>query len=236
MISHLPEHKIYVEPFGGGASVLLRKPPSKHEIYNDLDDEIASVFRVLRNKEQALQLYELLDLTPYSPAEIPIAYERTEDPVENARRVIVRSYFLFANDSIFRRDRTFRRGPRNNHAQSWSNFIEAFTAFHQRLSGVTIENLPAEKLIRVYDSPETLFYVDPPYVSSTRSQGKYRHEMTDCDHRDLATLLHGVKGKVVISGYASPLYDELYRGWDRHEKLNFNVANRPAMEVLWIKP
>jgi DNA adenine methylase len=113
----------------------------------------------------------------------------------------------------------------------------------ERLQGVLIENLPAMDIIPKYDSPRTLFYVDPPYVPHTRSSlqhasGKkqYAHEMGDAEHRSLAIMLQACAGYVVISGYPSPLYDnELYFDWKRVERKAM-TCHQEKTEVLWTKP
>lgn len=96
IISHFPEHKNYVEPFGGGGAVMLRKHPSYHEVYNDLKDEVVNVFRVLRDPDQAQELKRKIELTPFSCTEFERSYEANGDgPVEKARKTIVRSFMVW---------------------------------------------------------------------------------------------------------------------------------------------
>jgi len=92
IISHFPPHRVYVEPFGGAASVLLRKPRSYAEVYNDMDGEIVNVFRVLRDPARARELERVLRLTPFAREEFELSYIRDEDPIEQARRTIVRAF------------------------------------------------------------------------------------------------------------------------------------------------
>lgn len=118
----------------------------------------------------------------------------------------------------------------------WENYVAGFTAFHDRIRGVAIENMDACKVIRLYDSPETLHYVDPPYVLSTRKGPRYRHELSDNQHAELAELLHSVNGAVIVSGYSCPLYERLFRGWTRHDRRNYNSVRQACTESIWVCP
>lgn len=247
LLSFFPEHRVYVEPFGGGASVLMRKPRSYAEVYNDQWSVVVNVFRVLRDPEQAARLEQLLRLTPYSREE----YEATEtahladlaDPVELARRTILRSFAGFGSAST---NGDFATGFRSNSnrsgttpAHDWVNYPSHVTRFTERLAGVCIEHRPAVDVIRQHDSPRTLFYVDPPYPHSTRNMARgnaaYACEMSDDDHRDLAATLRTVSGMVVLSGYPCDLYDrELYPDWTREERPHHADGARDRTEVVWL--
>ena len=141
ILSFFPLHRIYVEPFGGAASVLLRKPRSFAEVYNDLDAEVVHVFRVLRDPAMAAVLREQLELTPWSRREFYDAYQPTEDPVERARRTIIRSFMSHGTTSR-RRNRTgFRaKAYRQNQtgSQDWVNYPPMVEFFVERLRGVTM--------------------------------------------------------------------------------------------------
>jgi hypothetical protein len=143
LMSFFPDHRIYCEPFGGGASVLMRKPRSYAEVYNDLDDEIVNVFRVLRDPTQSKELARLIHLTPWSRTEFYAAYEPSEDPLERARRTIARTYMAFGTTSR-RANRTgFRAKAYRQHqtgVQDWCNYPDAVASFAERLRGVTIEH------------------------------------------------------------------------------------------------
>lgn len=249
VISMFPPHRIYVEPFGGAAGVLLRKPRAYSEILNDLDDEVINVFRVLRDPDQAALLEAHLRLTPYARSEFKLAYEEAPagDPVERARRTLVRSYMGFGSSAVMRRHFTsFRSNPNRSSttpAHDWASYPDAISAFTQRLAGVVIECRPAIEVMRQYDAPDALHYVDPPYLTSVRSairyEGErkcYRHEMTDDDHRELATVLHSLRGMVVLSGYRSPLYDELFGDYQRVEKAAHADGAAMRTECLWLSP
>ncbi len=222
IISHFPEHDIYVEPYAGAASVLLRKPRSYAEIYNDLDGEIVNVFRMLR--DQGSELERLLRATPFAREEFKGAYETANDPIERARRTIVKSLMGFGSDGI-RNNTGFRNyAGRNRYtipAHDWANYVEGLGFLRERLRGVVIEHDKAIAVMLKQDSPKTLHYVDPPYLASTRtSKGVHRYtvEMTEDDHRELCATLNTLKGKVILSAYQSPLYDDLYAGWSKKKR------------------
>lgn len=248
IISHFPAHRIYVEPYGGGASVLLRKPRSFGEVYNDLDGEVVNVFRVARDHGKALQ--EKLYLTPFARQDFIESYYPSDDPVEQARRTIVRSFMGYGSSSVTCVRSTAQTGTpstgfRANSnrsgtvpARDWKTYAEAFPGLVDRLRGVTIENRDAIDVMSAHDGPDTLHYVDPPYVMTTRNDHRpdYRFELTDDDHRKLADFLKTLKGKIVLSGYASPLYDELFDGWNRLERAALADGAEKRIEVLWISP
>jgi DNA adenine methylase len=245
-----PPHRIYIESFGGGASVLLRKPRTYAEVYNDLDGEVVNVFRVLRDHGPALQ--ELLRLTPFSRAEFDLSYQATEDPLEQARRTISRSFMGFGSAAATGERSGFRANSNRSGttpAHDWANLAEAVPELIERLRGVVIENRDAIQVAMHHDAPDALHYFDPPYVHSTRSEkmrgtanagrasGKaYRYEMDDDGHRAFALAAHGLEGMVVISGYPCALYEELFGGWQRFERAAFADGARARTEVLWLNP
>ena len=237
IIDHLPKHRIYVEPFGGAASVLLRKPRSYAEIYNDLDGEVVNLFRVARDRGD--ELTRALSLTPFAREEFKLSYEPTSDPLEQARRTVIRSAMGFGTSSIGRT--TGFRASSTRNGQTPANdlrfFPYALMPLIERLKGVTIENRDALEVIRAHDSLETAHYIDPPYVASTRDHGRdYRHEMDDADHARLAEALHALKGFVILSGYNSPLYADLYPGWRKVYRATRADAAGERLEVLWLSP
>ncbi|MCG8595638.1 MAG: DNA adenine methylase [Kiloniellales bacterium] len=249
IIDHLPAHRIYVEPFGGAASVLLRKPRSYAEIYNDLDDEVVALFEVLRDPERSTLLRERLRLTPFARAEFEAAYRPGDDPVDRARRLLIRSFMGFGSDGHNPAVTTGFRATSNRSgttpAHDWANLADCLEDTSARLQGVVIERKPAVEVMRQHDGPKTVFYVDPPYLPETRSTksrksgGKYhayRHEMTREDHADLADVLHGLAGMVVISGYDSALYQNLFDGWATSRRQTFADGARAREEVLWLNP
>ncbi len=212
IISHFPPHRCYVEPYAGAASVLLQKPRSYAEVYNDLDGEIVNLFRVLRDPAQARELERLLRLTPYARVEFEQSYQAAGDPIEQARRSIARSYMGFGSASLETTVTGFRDNAKRSGtipAHDWARFPAQLEHFCNRLAGVVIESRDALEVIQRQDDRTTLFYVDPPYPHITRGRvrvHRYRVEMSDEQHRQLAAALHQVKGIVVLSGYDCELY------------------------------
>lgn len=237
IISHFPAHRVYVEPFGGAASVLLRKERSYAEVYNDLDSEVVNLFRVMQS--QGEQLRRLLELTPFARKEFRLAYEPSGDPVERARRLIIRSFMGFGSNGHARvtgfRSNSNRSGT--TPAQDWRNYPECLKAMIDRMRGVVIESADACNIMPTHDSPLTLFYVDPPYLAETRDAGKdYTHELDRGGHARLLERLRTLTGMVALSGYASDLYDEALHDWRRVETAAIADGARPRTEVLWLNP
>jgi DNA adenine methylase len=239
IISHFPPHKIYVEPYGGAASVLLQKPRSGAEIYNDLDGQLVNLFRIVR--ERGAELKAALELTPFSRADFELSYQPAEDALERARRAIVRSFMGYSSNSLNRNSgfRSSVNRTERNAALDWKNYPAHLPIIIERLRGVVLENREAQEVMLNNDTPTTLHYVDPPYVHETRAclekKSLYQHEMNEASHRRLAEFLKTLSGKVIISGYASPLYDELFQGWQRYEREAFTINAAPRLEVLWLR-
>lgn len=247
IINHFPRHDIYVEPFGGGGSVLFRKRPCRAEIYNDLDNEIVNVFRVIRDQLQADQLSTLCLLTPYSRSELGLSNEPSNDPVEQARRTLFRAWSGFGSAGATRGRTGFRTYTKPNKrytpvTSSWARVPDIIKEVTERLRNVIIENRPAIEIMQQHDTPQTLHYVDPPYLPETRSfeGGRYyRHEMGVEDHIELLETVKSLKGHVLISGYDSALYNETLAGWvkKRHKACaSSRFGSVQRSECLWIKP
>lgn len=246
IIEHFPPHRCYVEPYGGAASVLLRKPRSYAEIYNDASGEVVNVFRVLRDPAMAAELERRIRLTPFARDEFRQCttenVEAQEDPVERARMTVFRAFAGFGSASANLAYSTGFRANSNRSgttpAHDWAHYPDEVRGFVERLSGVVIENMPAIHVMRQHDGPETLHYVDPPYVHSTRGVRQLKnygvHEMSDDDHRELAACLHGLRGMVILSGYQSDLYDELYADWIRVDRAHWADGARRRIESLWM--
>lgn len=239
ILRHLPAHRVYVEPFGGGGSVLLQKARSYAEIYNDLDGEIVNLFRVARDQGEALA--SALELTPFARAEFAQSYAAHGDPLEQARRTVIRSFMGFGSAGASGQSTGFRSNSNRSGttpAHDWMNYPAHLRAVVQRLRGVVIEHCDAAEVMQRHDCDEALHYVDPPYVHSTRAlrtrAPSYRHELTDQQHRELAEVLAGLRGLVVVSGYRCELYDELFDGWQRIDAAAHADGARDRVESLWL--
>lgn len=245
VMQFFPDHRVYVEPFGGAAGVLLQKPRAYAEVYNDLDNDITNFFRVLRDPAQADELMRLLQLTPYARSEFDLAYEETDQPVERARRTAVRACMGFGSAGATKGITGFRidtARPYGTAQHLWARYPSQLAAVIERMQGVLIENRPAIEVMQQHDTPDTLHFVDPPYVFDTRSlrnvvQGCYRHEMTDEQHLELLAMLKGLQGMVVLSGYPSELYERELSDWQVHttgSRISAGRGTAVKTEVLWL--
>ncbi|WP_170759960.1 DNA adenine methylase [Ruegeria lacuscaerulensis] len=237
IIDHMPEHRVYVEPFGGAASVLMRKPRSYAEIYNDLDGDLVNLFEILRS-DKGEKLVSNLELTPFSETEFKSAYEATDDPMERARRLVIRSFMGFGSAGASGQSTGFRANSNRSGttpAHDWCNYPDCLRLVIDRMRGVVVQSRPALEVIRQHDGPETLHYVDPPYMPETRDRGSdYRFEMTVDDHRELLEFLRGVEGRVILSGYPTETYDQVLSGWRRVARKALADGARERTEVLWM--
>lgn len=240
----LPKCHHYCEPFGGSAAVMLNREPSPVETYNDIDGEVVNFFRVLRDKKN--ELVEAIGLTPFSREEYYIALTNGKESIsdiERARRFFIRARQsrtgLAQTASIGRwaNCKNTSRAGMSGVVSRWLGSIEALPSIALRLLQVQIENRPAIEVIKLYDSPETLFYCDPPYIHSTRGDDKaYGFEMDEDAHRELAEALQKCKGKVALSGYRCTVMDELYKDWRCYEAKpkTCHSVKKVRQEALWM--
>ena len=241
IIEHVPPHRAYVEPFLGAGSVFMQKPRAYAEILNDLNGDIVALFRLLRDPVQAAALERMLRLTPYSRAEFAEAYTETEEPLERARRLLIRSWQGFNGEGTLGktsgwRSNSDRRGTLPAH--DWAHFPDALAAFTTRLQGVILEQADALVVLARYDSADTLHYVDPPYDEDACPHfNGYGYTV---DHAALAAAVHAVRGMVALSGYESPRYRALYHDWrcvTRRAYAGSGMsARRQRTECLWLNP
>jgi DNA adenine methylase len=247
IIACFPPHRQYVEPYCGAASVLFQKPPAYNELINDLDGELVNLFQVLRSSDGP-GLVQQLRLTPYAAAEYELALQLCDDPVERARRMIVRSHMAHGTGSA-RMDR--RPGFRSNGtsgttnvAGEWASFPDALEHIIERLRPVVIQSRPALELIRLYDDPKVLIYLDPPYMPETRSTKAkqsegyhtYAVEMTEADHAEMLETILASRSMVCLSGYPSTLYAQALSEWECRMFDSRAHNNAPRQECLWINP
>lgn len=240
IIQHFPTHSAYVEPCGGAASVLLQKPRSPLETYNDLDGLVVNFWRVLRDNPN--ELIRKIRLTPWSRLEYDLSLEPCDDPIESARRFwvliqmsIVGSHGYHPGFRIIKSAKHIHKHP-----DLFDKDLEGLNFAYKRLIGVQIENLDAIECIQKYDGQDTLIYFDPPYLAETRTQHtRYNLEANEGDfHTKAATVLLKAQGYVVISGYISDLYQNLYEqnGWKRFDKRSQINNGGHRIESVWLSP
>jgi DNA adenine methylase len=222
LLGYIPLHRTYCEVFGGGASLLFAKKPSPIEIYNDIDENLVNLFRVLRDEKKFELFYRKVALTLYSRREFEFCADTYNsdklDDVERAWRyfVVIRQAFGGMIGSCWGFSLT------RNQSKEWFRAINKLPVLHKRLMNVQIECNDFRKIFETYDSEDTFFYADPPYVSETRKNVFYDNELSDKDHEDLVKLLLKVKGKVMLSGYKNDIYKRLEEaGWKRFD---FRIA------------
>jgi DNA adenine methylase len=219
LVNLMPEHQHYVEPFGGSLAVILAKPPVAHETVNDLDQDLMTFWRVLRDTPD--DLARVCALTPHSRAEHRAAYgTKPASDLERARRVWVQ---LTQGRAGIRRTTGWRHyqapsGSTGSMPDYLNGYVSRIHPAAARLVGVSLECRPALDVAADYGRhPGVLLYVDPPYHPDTRSSGSYLHELTSGDHEALLTSLLAATSAVMVSGYPHPTYDEAFTGWDRVE-------------------
>jgi DNA adenine methylase len=240
----LPDCHHYCEPFAGSGAVLLNRPPSPVETYNDIDGEVVNFFKVLRDRRE--ELIQAIALTPFSREEFAAAVSMPREAigeVEQARRFFVRARQartgLAQTASLGRwaNCKNTSRSGMSGVVSRWLGSVEMLPLIAERLLRVQIENRPAVDIVQLYDDPGTLFYCDPPYVHGSRGDAKaYSYEMSDAQHTKFAQVLNLCKGKVAVSGYASPLYDRLYKGWKRidSDPKACHSTKGVRQESLWV--
>lgn len=229
IIALLPPHDVYVEPFAGSAAVLLLKPPAPLDVLNDVDDGLVNFYRVLR--EQAGELARLLELTPYARRELELCkdWRAGATELERARRWFVVSRFKFSAAGEGGGGAwSFNLNGENGavRVNAYRSAVRRLEQVARRLERVQVDAVDWRLCLERYDSPRTTFYVDPPYVASTRSAGRYLHELTDDDHAELVGRLCELAGSALVSGYDHDLYRELERAG--YERLEYDRALRAA--------
>jgi len=252
IISHMPPHRTYVEPFAGAASVLLRKERSYAEVANDLDLRLHEYFSVLRDPATYAQLKRALTYTPFHEREF-IAIRDGEmeatTPVERARHLCVLSFMGHGSDSLMPRGRPGFRSSITRAGSTpsldWSNLPDSMDAIHERLRRVTWTTVDAFDVIGKYAGPDVLAYIDPPYMRSTRSDKikdggfyhGYAHEFDgEEQHERLLSTLRSSSSMIMLSGYRSQLYDDMLVDWTRYDRNSQMDGQVKKTESLWLNP
>ncbi len=233
IISHFPEHKVYCEAFFGSGAVFFNKSPVYTETINDIDGNIVNLFKVCRDHPD--ELARLIELTPFAREEFAACYEKSDDPVEQARRTLVRYHQSFGTSNSSRRSwrnvQTYG-GPRT--ATMWNNLPDIICEVCGRLKEAQIECIDAIELIKRYDDENTLIYCDPPYLQDLRKKHIYKHEVNEDYHRELLTALKQSKSKVVLSGYDNDLYNTELSGWSTDTVRTVIQMGQHRTEKLWM--
>jgi DNA adenine methylase len=250
IIELFPEHKMYVEVFGGSGQILFSKSLSDIEVYNDIDRNLVNFFKILRDKVKFEQFKLYLDLTPYSREEFyecRDTWENETDEIEKIRKWYVTCMQSFSNNfSTWSHTKAkSRRGMSMAVSRYLGNAEENLLKAVERLKTVQIENMDSLKLITKYDNEDTLFYLDPPYIHETRKMTyQYAHEMVNSQHEQLVDVLLNIKGKAILSGYAHEIYNRLIdNGWrkvflgefvKRSVKTVGKEINEKGDEFVWV--
>lgn len=243
VVSHFPPHTNYYEPFFGSGAVLFHKPPSSLETVNDISSDVFNFFKVLRTQTNDL-LYSL-ELTPWSREEFDLSYVAADTDLEQARRFFVRMWMGIGSNAGKSKSTSWRY-IKKMHDSIWRPPSQLWNLEHlfdiaERLKPVQIENKNVFDLADKFDSDTTLTYCDPPYVLESRRDktGRYEFEFTQDDHKRLREMLEEFKGAVIVSGYPSELYEQLFADWETVStkfRANANRSKNEREEVLWLNP
>lgn len=257
IIEHFPAHACYVEPYGGSAAVLLTKTPSSREVYNDINDEVVTLFNVIRDDAMRQALLRLLAMTPYSRTEFEFAKERSHahrdghGKIENgmgavivAHKLLVRAQMTF-NDAASRGRGDFRLDtsrPGVSLQELWRELPDNVLSVTERLRSVLIENTDAYNVIKNHDRKDTLFYLDPPPIHNSHDYDVGRDEvvMSEHEHEHMLNMVLQRAGMFVISGDDNSLYNDMLRGWSKHIKQvaagGHSTDTMDKQAVLWLSP
>lgn len=233
IISFFPKHKVYLEPFFGSGACFFNKKPAYIETINDLNGDIVNLFKVCREHPQ--ELAQLVNLTPFARQEFLDCYEHSDNPIEQARRTLVRYHQSFGTSNSskksWRNVQTYG-GPRC--ATMWNCLPKIITDISDRLKEAQIECVDAITLIQRYNDENTLIYCDPPYLRDLRKKNMYAVEMDDDAHKQLLSVLKESKSKIILSGYDSKLYNTELSGWFTAEKETIAQMGLHRVEKLWM--
>lgn len=232
ILSYIPEHDVYLEPFFGSGAVFFNKQRCHIETVNDLHREVTNFFRVLRDNGQ--ELANQIAHMPYNREEYSNSYEESSDSLERARRFSIHCWQGFGNGNLYQNG--FKSGQQKvspNPAKGWKKLPGTLTFAIDRIQGTQIEQIDAIELIERYNTEDVFIYCDPPYVLSTRKSNLYKREMSDEMHIRLLHSLFQHPGKVLLSGYDNELYNEKLVGWSKVTKDTNAEHGLKRTETLW---
>lgn len=246
IVRHFPPHTTYVEPFAGGASVLLHKPPSAVEYLNDIDGAISAFFAILRDGGEDLErLVTAVERTPYARVELGRARHtlryggrgaKSADRVEYHRCMLVTSWMSRMAFSHQRSSGWLSSKQQPRELDRWNHLPTRLAEAAVRLKHVFIENRPAMHLLAYLDSPDTLFYLDPPLPTAAAAPrgGYYQFGMSIEQHEELLDAVARLKGHCLISGHRGRLYDARLKAWHRVDLGLAPAGGRQRMACLWM--
>lgn len=241
IISYFPEHTNYVEPCGGGASVLLQKPRAELETYNDLHGDVVNFFRVLRDNPD--ELVSKIRLSPWAREEYRLSMQPCDNDMERARRFFMGNMLSISGNPRSSGLRVSKKGE--DARDRITTVLDQLHVTAARLlptaaGMVQIENDTYDRILsRFCEDNDTLTYFDPPYVHSERtSKNEYAFEWDDIEHTRAAELMNSLPGFAIVSGYACSLYTELYEryNWRRVDKETQTNSGGKRIESLWLSP
>jgi DNA adenine methylase len=245
IVARMPEHRVYLEPFCGGAAVLFAKARVERETLNDLDGDVAAFWRVVR--DHPLELADTVACTPYSRAEWIASRESATDDLERARRLLVRIDQSFSRSGKSWSVPCIGDGRGRWQPGSWENLPPKIVAAAERLRGVALECRDALWLIPRWDRPDAVIYCDPPYAGVERLEPRHGYAVDDAEclwPRLVETLLEVEHAAVILSGYPCEAADRLIlAGWrvERLERKRTVQARSgeslaAAPELVWLSP
>lgn len=253
IVEKFPKHDTFVDVFGGSGVVLLNKPQSKIEVYNDIDSRLVNLFKIFQDPSLKKAFIERVKYAPYSREFYHECKDKlmnnTVQGIDEAICFFVLSRQSFAGLADYSSNWSYSKTSHSSSTQKFQKGIRSIDAFAHRFRYVQIENNSFEDILTRYDSDKTLFYLDPPYVLSSRNRPckRYKHEMSDEDHERMVDALLCIKGNAVLSGYDNEFYLKLEQfGWQKESfnirtnasksKNKVNLDTNIRKECLWVSP
>lgn len=249
IVELFPEHRCFVEVFGGAGHILFKKKPSDIEVFNDINSDLINFFRVLRDENKFRELHRRLQLTPHSREEFQRCYNTWDEETDEIERVrkwyvtLMQCYSKSFGNSSWSYTKSISRSGMSQSTSQWLGKIDKdMPEAVERLRRVQIENLDYKDIVKRYDNKDTLFYLDPPYIHDTRKMTyTYEFEMKTEEHKELVKLLLGIKGKVILSGYDHETYNPLTdNGWIKvcigefdKKSMKHNSETSKGKEYIW---